>query len=268
MRLALHPILLTIAACVVAIPGFTATPDRPLDRHDPETALAVSQDAIGNTLSDVTLYDVHGQPFHLRRLVGKPLIVSLIYTSCHHVCPMITRNLARNVEIAQEALGENAFNIVTIGFDWAADSPDRMRMFAATHGINQSNWFFLSGDDSTITTVTGDVGFQFVASAKGFDHLSQTTIVDRNGRVYRQVYGQIPDPTAIVEPLKELVFDTPADAGFVAHWVDTFKLFCTVFDPNSGRYRFDYSIAMTVLTGILSLGAVGWFILHEWRRPR
>jgi hypothetical protein len=54
----------------------------------------------------------------------------------------------------------------------------------------------------------------------------------------------------------------------VAHWVDTFKLFCTVFDPNSGRYRFDYSIAMTALTGILSLGAIGWFIVHEWRRPR
>ena len=72
----------------------------------------------------------------------------------------------------------------------------------------------------------------------------------------------------LVEPLKELVFQTPRDAGFVDHWVDTFLLFCTVYDPNSGRYKFDYSIFMTIIVGILSLGALAIFIIREWRRAR
>ena len=71
-----------------------------------------------------------------------------------------------------------------------------------------------------------------------------------------------------MEPLKQLVFNTPRSAGFVDHWVDTFLLFCTVFDPNSGRYRFDYSIAMTIFVGILCLGAIATFIAREWRRAR
>ena len=84
--------------------------------------------------------------------------------------------------------------------------------------------------------------------------------------MYRQVYGVDIDAQSLVEPLKELVFDTPRDAGILEHWLDTFKLFCTVYDPNSGRYKFDYSIAMTIFVGVLCLGAIAGFIVQEWRR--
>lgn len=236
--------------------------------YDRETALAVSQGAIGATLGDHTFRDVAGQSFDLRSLRGKPLVISLIYTSCHHVCPLITRHVAASVEIAREALGADSFSVVTIGFDWQVDTPDRMRMYAAAKGIDVPGWHFLSGDAASVQALSDDVGFQFYRSAKGFDHLSQTTIVDANGAVYRQVYGEDFDAPAFVEPLKELVFDTPREAGFVTHWVDTFKLFCTVYDPNSGRYEFDYSIFMTILVGVLCLGAVLIFIVHEWRHAR
>lgn len=239
-----------------------------LDTHDPAAALAVSQAAIGNLLPPLTLVDEGGQPFPLARLRDRPLVLSFVYTSCHHVCPVITRSLARAVEVGREALGDDAFEVVTVGFDWQADTPDRMRMFAAANGVHEPRWHFLSGDEASITALTGELGFLFSPSSKGFDHLSQTTVIDRDGRVYRQVYGAAIEPPALVEPLKELVFDTPREAGAIAHWVDTFRLFCTVFDPRSGRYRFDYSILMTAITGILCLGAVGAFIVREWRRSR
>ena len=184
------------------------------------------------------------------------------------MCPVITANIEKHVDIAQEALGEDAFSVVSIGFDWQVDTPDRMRMYASAKGIDTANWHFLSSDEPTVAAISKDVGFQFFATAKGFDHLSQTTIVDAGGKVYRQVYGQDFDAPAFVEPLKELVFDTPRDAGIVDHWVDTFKLFCTVYDPNSGRYRFDYSIFMTILVGVLCLGAILIFVITEWRRAR
>ena len=100
------------------------------------------------------------------------------------------------------------------------------------------------------------------------DHLAQTTVVDSDGKIYRQVYGVDIETQSIVEPLKELVFDTPRSAGFIEHWISTFKLFCTVYDPNSDRYRFDYSIFMTLFAGFLSLGAIATFIVREWRRAR
>ncbi len=236
--------------------------------YDRDAALAASQGAIGSTLGDYVLRDVNGQPFELATLRGRPLVVSMIYTSCYHVCPLITRNLAETVGIAREALGDDAFSVITVGFDWAVDTPERMRLYAAERRIDDPAWHFFAGDGATIAALSENLGFQFFATAKGYDHLSQTTVVDGDGRIYRQVYGQDLEPPDLVEPLKELVFDTPREAGFVEHWVDTFKLFCTVYDPTSGRYRFDYSIFMTILTGILCLGAIAVFIAREWRHAR
>jgi protein SCO1/2 len=236
--------------------------------YDRDAALALSQGVIGAALGDHTLRDTQGQPFHLRNLRGKPLVISLIYTSCHHVCPLITRNVAEKMEIAQDALGNDAFTVITVGFDWRVDTPERMRTYANGQGIDIPGWHFLSGDAATIAALSDDLGFQFFPSAKGFDHLSQTTVVDANGVVYRQIYGVDFDTQTFVEPLKELVFDTPREAGFAAHWMDTFRLFCTVYDPNSGRYEFDYSIFMTIFVGTLCLGSILVFIVREWRHSR
>ena len=58
------------------------------------------------------------------------MVLSLIYTSCYHICPTVTTNLARIVNIAREALGEDSFSVLTIGFDTPVDTPDRMREFS------------------------------------------------------------------------------------------------------------------------------------------
>lgn len=238
------------------------------EEYSRDDALAVSQGALGNKLGALVLRDVDGQSFELAGLRGRPLVVSMIYTSCHHVCPTITQNLAVAVDIAREALGEQAFSVITVGFDWEVDTPDRMRLYAAERRIDVPGWHFLAGDATGIEKLSRELGFLYYPSAKGFDHLTQTTIVAADGTVYRQVYGVDIDPPTLVEPLKELVFDTPSQAGLLEHWVDTFRLFCTVYDPNSGRYRFDYSIATTIFVGVLCLGAVAAFIAKEWRHAR
>jgi protein SCO1/2 len=253
-----------LTACLALVAFPLAASD-----YDRDSALDVSQGAIGNSISDHQLRDVRGQAFELSQLRGKPLVVSMIYTSCHHICPTITRSLRDGIEIAREALGEDAFSVVSIGFDWKVDTPDRMRQFAAQQGVDDvPDWHFLAADPAVIDLLSEELGFIFHASAKGFDHLTQTTIIDRHGVVYRQVYGAPVETQSLVEPLKELVFDTPEDAGLVSHWVNTLRLFCTVYDPNSDRYRFDYSIILSFVIGILCLGGIGAFVIREWRTAR
>jgi protein SCO1/2 len=247
---------------LVALSAFGAEYDR-------ATALDISQGAIGRQLDNYILRDIDGQPFALAELRGKPLVVSMIYTSCHHICPTITRNLQDKIEVAQQALGDDAFNVVTVGFDWRVDTPDRMREFESRLGIDDvPNWHFLAAEAGVVDELSDNLGFLFYPSAKGFDHLAQATVIDADGRIYRQVYGVDVATTAIVEPLKELVFNTPRSAGLIEHWVSTFKLFCTVYDPNSGRYRFDYSIFTAIVVGALSLGLIAYFIVREWQRAR
>ena len=253
-----------LTACLVLAAMPVAATD-----YDRDSALAISQGVIGKEIGEHRLRDANGQVFELARLEGKPLVVSMIYTSCHHVCPMITRSLGDSVAIARDALGDDAFSVVSVGFDWKVDTPERMRQFAVQQGVDDvSGWYFLSSDPGTVEALAEDLGFIYYASAKGFDHLAQTTIVDRDGQVYRQIYGADIGTQALVEPLKELVFDTPSEEGIFTHWMNTLKLFCTVYDPNSDRYRFDYSIFLAAAIGFLCLGGVATFIVREWRSAR
>lgn len=233
---------------------------------DNEKALAYSQAAIGRTTGSYRLTDQNGQEVDFSSYLGKPHVVSFIYTSCYHVCPLITTNLKKTVEIAREALGSDSFSVVSIGFDTAIDTPERMKIFAAERGVNDQNWQFLSGDADTIQRLSHDLGFIFFPSPRGFDHLAQITIVDAEGTVYRQIYGDKFDPRQLVEPLKELVYGTKSRLPVSLNdWINNIRLFCTVYDPTTGRYTFDYSIIMTFITGLLSLGIILYFVIHLWR---
>lgn len=231
---------------------------------DEAAALSRSQSAIGRTLSDHAFIDSRGQPLRLSQLHGRPLVVSLIYTSCSHTCPLLTTHLARMTKIAREALGEASFDVLTIGFDAAVDTPERLASFAASRGIDMTRWHFLSADVATVDALSRELGFVFYRSPRGFDHLTQTTVLDADARVYAQVYGESFEAPALVEPLKQLVFGTRAQTSAFSGWVNGVRLFCTVYDPASGRYRFDYSIFIAIGVGVLSLGAVAVFIVRAW----
>lgn len=235
---------------------------------DEAAALSLSQSAIGRTLSDHGFIDSRGKPVQLAQLRGRPLVVSLIYTSCSHTCPLLTSHLARMVKIAREALGEASFGVLTIGFDAAVDTPARLASFAASRGIDMTGWYFLSADAATVDVLSRELGFVFYRSPQGFDHLTQTTVLDANSLVYAQLYGQSFEAPLLVEPLKQLVFGTRAQASTVSGWVNGVRLFCTIYDPASGRYRFDYSIFIAIGVGLLSLSAVAVFIVRAWREHR
>jgi protein SCO1/2 len=48
--------------------------------------------------------------------------------------------------------------------------------------------------------------------------------------------------------------------------VNRVRLFCTLYDPRTGGYRFDYSPFVGMAIGLLALAGVAGFALREWRR--
>ena len=255
-----------IAVSCLCTPFQTSLAEAPAGGLDRDKALRTSQAAIGRSLSDYGFVNRRNEAVHISDFRGRPLLVSLVYTSCYHTCSVFTRYLGGIVEVAREALGEDSFSVVTIGFDAANDTPARMASYASGQGIDASNWSFLSGNEETLKALTTELGFTYVASPKGFDHMTQVSVIDANGKIYRQVYGDRFDPPALVEPLKELVYGLDPGASSVQRWVDNVRLFCTIYDPSTGRYRFDYSIFVAIAIGILCLASIAVFIVRAWRQ--
>ncbi len=235
-----------------------------------DEALKISQAALGRTVGDYTFRDTKGRPVTLRSFRGKPLVVNFIYTSCSQSCPVIINTLADTVEVAWDAIGDDGFNVITIGFDAANDVPERMRQFKSSQGIRYDNWTFLSGELPDILGLANDLGFQFYKSAKGFDHLDQVSIIDADGKVFRQVYGENFAPPSLVEPLKDLVFGTTTPFASLDDLVRKVRLFCTIYNPASGRYRFNYSLFYQIFVGAVVITGIITFLVKElwWNRRR
>lgn len=235
---------------------------------DTDRALKVSQAAIGRQLGSHTLTGSDGRPVRLNALRGKPLLISFIYTGCFRICPSTTRNLKLAVAEAERVFGPGRFNVLSIGFNQPFDTPDAMAAFAREQGVDHSNWRFASIDQGTLEALSRELGFVFQGAAAGFEHVTQVSVVDSEGRVYRQIYGDSFPLPQLVTPLKELIAGQPPEEQTLAQLVERVRILCTVYDPVSGQYRYKYSILLEIAGGLFSLAAVGVFLVRELRRPR
>ena len=239
------------------------------EQYDKDSALQISQAVIGRSLGDYSFKAADGSDVRLNDYLGSPLLISMIFTSCHHICPVTTKHLQKMSEAAQEALGDNSFKIISIGFDTVNDTPEAMWSFARQQGIDADSWQFLSATAETIEGLSQDLGFQFSASPRGFDHLIQASMIDRQGKVYSQVYGMKFELPALVEPLKQLVLNRPESAGHpISRLLDQVRLFCTVYNPATGRYEIDNSLFFQIFSGFTVVFGMAIYLFREARRAR
>lgn len=235
---------------------------------DDAAAVELSQSAIGRQVADFAFIDSRGRERRLAEYRGRPLLVNFVYTGCSQVCPITVRFLGKAIAAARNTLGPDSFAVATIGFNQPFDTPQAMRAFAALHGIADPQWDFLSPASGTVDALTREFGFTWYATPKGFDHITQVTMLDGGGRIYRQIYGENFDVPVLIEPLKQLITGAPAAAGDWRALVKKVRLFCTVYDRSSGRYRLDYSLFVEIFAGLTVIGTAVFSLLREWRRTK
>ncbi|MEX0916214.1 MAG: SCO family protein [Wenzhouxiangellaceae bacterium] len=257
-----HALLLLLLALTCAA-AFAEPPNR-------DSVLEASQGAIGKRLENITLLDRDNKPVALDSLAGKPLLISVIYTACSHSCSVATRYLDMAVQRARGALDQDAFNVVTVGFDVPVDRPETMREYAARYSVNDPDWYFLSAaDPESMARLLGQLGFTWWEAAQGFDHVVQVTLLDSELGIYRQIYGENFDLPQLMEPLKDLVWNRPpGEQGMLQRLFNRVRLLCTVYDASGDRYVFDYSLFVGMAIGALTIGLALLWLLRETARTR
>ena len=234
---------------------------------DQAKALELSQSVVNRPVGDFTLLDRNDKPVRLADYRGKPLLVSFIYSGCFEVCPTTTRNLQKAVVNTVAALGAERFNIVSIGFNQPFDSPSAMKAFATQNGIVFPNWEFLSPAPAVVGELTKAFGFSYAPTPAGFDHIVQVTLVDAEGKIYRQIYGEALTADQLVEPLKQLVTGAPvAQTGAVADLIDRVRILCSVYDPRTGEYRLSYTLIFEIAGFLTFLSYIAWYLWKGLRR--
>jgi protein SCO1/2 len=237
---------------------------------DEKAALQLSQSVIGQPVGDHVLLDRQERPVQLAKYRGKPLLVNFIYTACFQVCPTTTRNLQQAVEGTVNVLGADRFNIISIGFNQPFDSPPAMKAFATSYGIHLPNWEFLSPAAAIVNDLTQNFGFSYVTTTAGFDHMNQVTIVDADGKIFRQVYGENFTAADLAEPLKAMITGAPIppQTSTLAEIVDRVRILCSVYDPITGKYRTNYALYFDIAGFISFMLFMIWIAFNFMRKRR
>jgi protein SCO1 len=167
---------------------------------------------IGEEAPDFTLEDAQGRTVTLDDLRGKVVVLHFIYTNCPDVCPLHAERIAEIQEMVNRTPMRELVEFVTITTDPANDTPDVLREYGPAHGLDPTNWVFLtSGADQpedTTRKLAERFGHKFTLTEDGYQmHAVVTHIVDREGRWRANFHGLKFEPTNLVAFVNALVND-------------------------------------------------------------
>lgn len=212
-------------------------------------------------LSSYTLIDQNGKKIQLNEFQGKPLVVSFIYIHCSQTCPAITANLQK---VARE--GENIqsqFNILTISFDPENDTPGKLKLHKNRFANEFKNWQFATSDKKTVEKLADELKFYYKKVNNDFEHTNLVTILDKDGKIYRQVYGTKFSANDVLFPVKELLYGKNLFTSKTLNLVERVALFCYRYDQNTNSYKFDYGLLSALITGSIMQGiTIIWMIRY------
>lgn len=237
-----------------------AAPCLALSAPETDSAIKLADNAVGKYIGGYTLIDQDGKSFSLREFAGKPFLISFIYTNCSRICPTITAHLKDAFQEAGGSFG-NKFQALTISFDTVNDTPQSMKRYGSSFTVDFKQWRFAVADKRTIEGLAKDVGFHYLTEGK-LDHMNLVTVIDKEGRVYKQIYGYDLKPYEILQPVYQALASKEAAKSKPLTIMERIRLLCTTYDEKTGTYKVDYTFPVIFLLGISLQGTLAFIVAY------
>ena len=148
---------------------------------------------------DLPLTDSAGRTADWEQLRGKPRLVSMFYTSCQYICPLIVESgkaVERQLTPAQRA----KLGVALISMDPARDTPEALKKVVSDRKIDAGRWLLASPRSNDVRQVAAVLGIRYRQLADGeFNHTSALVLVDAQGRILArtETLGSKPDPAFV-----------------------------------------------------------------------
>jgi len=238
------------------------TMDPAADRLPPQLSdVSIEQRLNQQVPLQLSFNDEHGQSVTLGQFfqTGKPVILTLVYFDCRMVCSQVLESLATTLKRLKFDAGQQ-FEVLTISFD-PREKPDAAAAAKAKYlamydrAGSERGWHFLTGNQSSITTLADAVGFHFRwdSRTQQFAHATGIMLLTPDGRVARYYYGARYFASDLRLGLIE------ASKNQIGTLADQIVLYCYHYDPRTGRYGVIVFRVMQI-SGGFTLALVAGFI--------
>lgn len=167
-----------MAGAALAEPNAGAHP--PEHQHD---VMAPAEPVPGESIFqlEAELTDQDGRRVPLSALRGHPTLITMFYTSCRSVCPVITVALQRmEADLSPEE--RERLRVAMVSFDSARDTPATLHAFARSHGLDTSRWLLARAPEESVREVAAVLGVRYRQLPDGgFSHSAVIVLLDPDG---------------------------------------------------------------------------------------
>lgn len=148
----------------------------------------------------------YGSAVTEKEIAGKVYVAEYFFTTCKGICPKMNTNMKKVFDLYSK---EKGFAILSHTVDPETDSVARMKNYADSLGVNNGNWWFLTGkkdslyNTARVSYLLDDPKNNNEKIEDQFIHTQFFALVDKMGRV-RKIYDGLKK-----DELEGLINDIP-----------------------------------------------------------
>jgi protein SCO1 len=200
----------TSGLVVAVLAAFALRPDVSI-AHDPashDPAMEAQGQPSGRSIYnlDEPWTTQEGVTAPLASLAGKPVVAAMGYTTCKDMCPAIVADMMW-IEKHLPAGAADRIRFAFFSLDSEAGTPERLRLYADSHGLDTTRWTLLkAADDDTVRELAAALGVAYRPDGQGgFDHAAVISLIDEKGEIVVQQRGTQASSDELLAALNSLL---------------------------------------------------------------
>lgn len=131
--------------------------------------------------ASIVLETARGERTRLDAFRGRPLLITMFYSQCTSVCPLITLELKR-LDSRISADKRSGLRVLMVSLDATRDTPAVLATFAAEHHIDDPRWVLARASASDVRLLAAALGIRYRGLPDGqIEHSSTIVLLDRDG---------------------------------------------------------------------------------------
>lgn len=145
---------------------------------------------------DAQITDQNGKTIALKELAGKPRLLSMFYSSCPYMCPLIIDTglaVQHNLSVAEHA----KLGVLMISIDPKKDTPKVLQALMTKRKLNPNEWTLARADEKDVRAIAALLNIRYRELEGGdFNHTSVLILIDAQGRIIARTekMGTQPEP--------------------------------------------------------------------------
>ena len=131
----------------------------------------------------LVLIDQDGKGFDWRTRRGEPQLVTMFYTACPYMCPLIV-DAGKSIEKALTPAQRDGLQLLFISMDPGNDTPAALMGQVTKRKLDTARWTLASPQEKDVASAAGVLGVRYRKLANGdFNHTGELILLDRDGRI-------------------------------------------------------------------------------------